>query len=61
MPYRLSRAALSLAGAAAAAAREMRPVEIVGLYERQREGLEAELGAAKSEVRGTRVLGIRVY
>ena len=28
----------------------MRPVEIVGLYERQREGLEAELGAAKAEV-----------
>jgi hypothetical protein len=39
-----------LAGAVAAASREMRAVEIVGLYESQREGLEAELNAAKKEV-----------
>lgn len=38
------------AGAVSAAVREMRPVEIVGLYEVQREGLDAELAAAKSEV-----------
>ena len=38
------------AGAVGAAAREMRAVEIVGLYEAQREGLEAELSAAKAEV-----------
>ena len=44
---------LSPSGAVAAAAREMRPVEIVGLYEAQREGLEAELTAAKGEVRWT--------
>ena len=42
-----------LPGAVAAASREMRPVEIVGLYEEQREGLEVELGAARQEVRAS--------
>ncbi|KAL6756451.1 hypothetical protein V8C86DRAFT_73358 [Haematococcus lacustris] len=39
------------AGAVAAAARELRPVEIVGLYEQQRETLDSELTAARKEVR----------
>ncbi len=37
-------------GAVAAAARELRPVEIVGVYEQQRETLEYELAVAKKEV-----------
>lgn len=40
------------AGAVAAAARELRPVELVGIYEGQKEALEKELAAAKAEVRG---------
>ncbi|GFH06263.1 uncharacterized protein HaLaN_00865, partial [Haematococcus lacustris] len=39
------------AGAVAAAARELRPVEIVGLYEQQRETLDSELTAARKELR----------
>ena len=39
-------------GAVSAAARELRPVEIVGLYETQRVALEAELAACKAEVCG---------
>jgi hypothetical protein len=39
------------AGAVAAAARELRPVELVGIYEGQKEALEKELAAAKAEVR----------
>lgn len=39
------------AGAIAAAARELRPVELVGIYEGQKEALERELAAAKAEVR----------
>jgi hypothetical protein len=38
------------AGAVAAAARELRPVELVGLYETQKEEVERELAAAKAEV-----------
>lgn len=38
-------------GAVAAAARELRPVELVGIYEGQKEALEKELAAAKAEVR----------
>lgn len=38
------------AGAVAAAARELRPVELVGIYEGQKEALEKELAAAKAEV-----------
>lgn len=41
------------AGAVAAAARELRPVELVGLYEVQKEALEKELAASKAEVRRT--------
>lgn len=48
-----ARAGKSAAGAVAAAARELRPVEIVGVYEAQRETLEGELAAAKAEVRIT--------
>jgi hypothetical protein len=47
-------AARSSAAAAAAlggAVRELRPAELVGLYERQREALEQELAAASAEVR----------
>ena len=47
------RSPFVLPGAVAAASREMRPVEIVGLYEEQREGLEVELGSARQEVRAT--------
>jgi hypothetical protein len=39
------------AGAVAAAARELRPIELVGIYEGQREAVERELAAAKAEVR----------
>ncbi|GLC50209.1 hypothetical protein PLESTB_000354400 [Pleodorina starrii] len=39
------------AGAMAAAARELRPVEIVGLYESRREAAEQELAAYRAEVR----------
>nr|BAI63221.1 basal body protein [Chlamydomonas reinhardtii] len=39
------------AGAMAAAARELRPVEIVGLYESRREALEEELSVCRAEVR----------
>jgi hypothetical protein len=39
------------AGAVAAAARELRPVELVGIYEGQKEALEKELAAARAEVR----------
>ncbi|GIL44765.1 hypothetical protein Vafri_2272 [Volvox africanus] len=39
------------AGAIAAAARELRPVEIVGLYETRREASEQELAAYRAEVR----------
>lgn len=39
------------AGAVAAAARELRPVELVGIYESQKEVMEKELAAAKAEVR----------
>ncbi|KAF5839020.1 hypothetical protein DUNSADRAFT_1797 [Dunaliella salina] len=39
------------AGSIAAASRELRPVEIVGVYEQQREGLETQLVAARTEVR----------
>lgn len=38
------------AGAVAAAARELRPVELVGIYEGQKEALEKELAAARAEV-----------
>lgn len=38
------------AGAVAAAARELRPVELVGIYESQKEAMEKELAAAKAEV-----------
>jgi hypothetical protein len=38
------------AGAVAAAARELRPVEIVGLYEAQREALEGETAGLRAEV-----------
>jgi hypothetical protein len=38
------------AGAVAAAARELRPIELVGLYETQKEAVERELAAAKAEV-----------
>lgn len=38
------------AGAVAAAARELRPIELVGIYEGQKEALEKELAAAKAEV-----------
>jgi hypothetical protein len=38
------------AGAVAAAARELRPIELVGLYETQKEVVERELAAAKAEV-----------
>ncbi|KAG1659544.1 hypothetical protein FOA52_016167 [Chlamydomonas sp. UWO 241] len=41
----------SSAGAVAAACREMRPVELVGLYEAQRAGLESELSHLRSESR----------
>lgn len=40
----------SVAGAVAAAARELRPVELVGLYESQKEVLEQEVATAKAEV-----------
>ncbi len=40
------------AGAVAAAARELRPAEIVGVYEAQREATEAELAVLKQEVGG---------
>jgi hypothetical protein len=39
------------AGAVAAAARELRPIELVGIYEGQKEAVERELAAAKAEVR----------
>ncbi|MEW5300295.1 MAG: hypothetical protein WDW36_003235 [Sanguina aurantia] len=39
------------AGAISAASRELRPIEIVAIYELQREALEGELGGARSEVR----------
>ncbi|GIM00811.1 hypothetical protein Vretimale_5731 [Volvox reticuliferus] len=39
------------AGAIAAAARELRPVEIVGLYETRREAAEQELAGYRAEVR----------
>ncbi|MEW5316929.1 MAG: hypothetical protein WDW38_008268 [Sanguina aurantia] len=39
------------AGAISAASRELRPIEIVAIYELQREALERELGGARSEVR----------
>jgi hypothetical protein len=38
------------AGAVAAAARELRPIELVGIYEGQKEAVERELAAAKAEV-----------
>lgn len=38
------------AGSLAAAARELRPIEIVSLYENQREVLERELAGNKAEV-----------
>lgn len=40
----------------AAAARELRPVEIVGLYESRREALEEELSVCRAEVRIDRYL-----
>ncbi|KAL0019238.1 hypothetical protein WJX79_004955 [Trebouxia sp. C0005] len=39
------------AGAVAAAARELRPVEIVGLYEEQKDRMESELAMLRAEVR----------
>ncbi|PNH02559.1 hypothetical protein TSOC_011452 [Tetrabaena socialis] len=39
------------AGALAAAARELRPVEIVGLYEARREAADQELAACRAEIR----------
>ncbi|KAL3157009.1 hypothetical protein ABBQ38_001262 [Trebouxia sp. C0009 RCD-2024] len=39
------------AGAVAAAARELRPVEIVGLYEEQKDSMESELAMLRAEVR----------
>ncbi|KAK9820170.1 hypothetical protein WJX72_007055 [[Myrmecia] bisecta] len=39
------------AGAVSAAARELRPVEIVSMYESHREGMEMELVALRAEVR----------
>jgi hypothetical protein len=50
----LARRSSNVAGAVAAAARELRPVELVELYEAQKEALEKELAAAKAEVRGLR-------
>jgi hypothetical protein len=47
-----SRRGSNAAGAVAAAARELRPVELVGIYEGQKEALEKELAAAKAEVGG---------
>jgi len=45
-------AARNAAGAVAAAARELRPVEIVGIYEMQREAAEGELAVLRQEVSG---------
>jgi hypothetical protein len=41
----------------AAAARELRPVELVGIYEGQKEALDKELAAARAEVRTLRNCG----
>lgn len=49
------------AGAVAAAARELRPVELVGIYEGQKEALEKELAAAKAEVGAGALLGAGVH
>ncbi|BDA41633.1 hypothetical protein COCOBI_02-4140 [Coccomyxa sp. Obi] len=43
--------AKSAAGAVSAAVREMRPLEIVGVYESQREALEMELAVLRAEMR----------
>jgi hypothetical protein len=43
-------AGCTAAGALAVAARELRPAEIVGLYEQQREALEAEAAGLRAEV-----------
>jgi hypothetical protein len=45
------------AGAVAAAARELRPVEIVGVYEQQREALELDASRLRAEV-GVLPLGV---
>lgn len=45
-------AARSASAAVAAAATELRPVDIVGVYEAQREAAEAELALLRQEVGG---------
>jgi hypothetical protein len=42
---------LSAPGGIAAATRELRPVELVGLYEGQREALESELAVVRAEAK----------
>ena len=41
----------AVAGGIAAATRELRPIELVGLYEGQREALDAELSVVKAEAK----------
>jgi hypothetical protein len=55
--HKAEAAGRGAAGAVAAAARELRPVEIVGVYEQQREGLELEASRLRAEVRSVLLWG----